>query len=282
MWPAPKFISKEMKMKKKLLAASLAVAMMFTGAISASAEDVQEPTEEMYTTMAMPAGELAGRVFFKENKTTLSFSAKKKIRRVIREIEGDYSLTIKGFARFGETKTRDFLSKSRAMTVKRYLWTLGVDVEIQTVAGWAPAEKGVRDSARRAELFVTPEINETFDLTLFPLNREDATCPFGWALFEGEVSVLENPYDSLYYEDRCTSVTGGNWSDLPAGTYTFVLDYVSFHDCYTSPVLNDVQFRGVWSIDCQIKGDNTVTVYSYEFELVENTMISGPIWFTEV
>jgi hypothetical protein len=267
-----------MKMRKKLLAASLAVAMMFTGAISASAEDVQEPTEEIYTTMAMPAGELAGKVFFKENKTTLSFSAKKKIRRVIREIEGDYSLTIKGFARFGETKTRDYLSKSRAMTVKRYLWTLGVDVDIQTVAGWAPAKKGVRDSARRAELFVTPIVITTYDLTLAPVYTPQASCFVGWALYEG--SVLENPIDLLPDQNVCADLSGDNWTDLPSGTYTFVLSYASELDCYSDPILNDVQYRGAWSIDCQLIGDNVRTVYSYEFELDEDMAITGPIWIT--
>jgi OmpA family len=273
-----------MKMRKKLLAASLAVTMMFTGAISASAEEVIEPTEEMYTTMAMPAGELAGRVFFKENKTTLSFSAKKKIRRVIREIEGDYSLTIKGFARFGETKTRDYLSKSRAMTVKRYLWKLGVDVDIQTVAGWAPSEKGVRDSARRAELFVNPEVNDnqTFDLQLNPLHLDQVwICPVGWSLYEGEYVEGKEVLDTSDYNDECSDTYGGDWTDLPAGTYTIILGFEHDANCESDAVLADSNFIGYWVHSCPL-GAVEASMYLYEFELDEDMTITGPIWINEV
>lgn len=251
---------------------------MFTGAISASAEDVQEPTEEMYTTMAMPAGELAGRVFFKENKTTLSFSAKKKIRRVIREIEGDYSLTIKGFARFGETKTRDYLSKSRAMTVKRYLWTLGVDVDIQTVAGWAPAEKGVRDSARRAELFVNPRVNTTFDLTIAPFHLDPASiCPSGWTLLSGGEGL-----GGVFNSNRCVDNPGGEFADLPTGSYTLEVGF-SHIDACDSARLSDVSILGQWvNMGCTPMGDGYYTIYKLEFDLDQDKTVSGPVWFSEV
>jgi hypothetical protein len=266
-----------MKMRKKLLAASLAVAMMFTGAISASAEDFQEPTEEIYTTMAMPAGELAGRVFFKENKTTLSFSAKKKIRRVIREIEGDYSLTIKGFAQFGETKTRDYLSKSRAMTVKRYLWTLGVDVDIQTVAGWAPAEKGVRDSARRAELFVNPLENTSFDLTIAPFHLDPASiCPSGWTLSsDGE------PVGGNLYSNRCSDNQGDEFTNLPSGSYKLEVGFAHLDTC-DSARLFDVSILGQWvNMGCSPMGDGYYTVFALDFELDQDKTVTGPIWFIE-
>ena len=269
-----------MKMRKKLLAASLAVAMMFTGAISASAEEVTEPTEEMYTTMAMPAGELAGRVFFKENKTTLSFSAKKKIRRVIREIEGDYSLTIKGFARFGETKTRDYLSKSRAMTVKRYLWTLGVDVDIQTVAGWAPGEKGVRDSARRAELFVNPEVNDnqTFDLTITSFHLDPSSiCPSGWTLLSDGEPVAGN-----LYTNRCNDNQGDEFTNMPSGSYKLEVGFAHLDAC-DSARLFDVSILGQWiNLGCTPMGDGYYTVFKLDFELDEDMIITGPIWINEV
>lgn len=273
----PKIYKQGKKMKKKLLAASLAVAMMFTGAIPASAEDVQEPNEEIYTTMAMPAGELAGKVFFKENKTSLSFSAKKKIRRVIREIDGDYSLTIKGFARFGETKARDYLSKSRAMTVKRYLWTLGVDVEIKTVAGWAPAEKGVRDSARRAELLVNPVTIKTFDLTIASLHLDPSSiCPSGWSLIKNGETLR-----STLFSDICVDNQGDEFTDLSGGNYVLEIGFAHIDEC-NSPRLSDVSIIGQWiNLGCSPFEDGYYTVYRLDFELDEDMTVTGPIWFIE-
>jgi hypothetical protein len=266
-----------MKMKKKLLAASLAFAMLFAGAISATADDAQEPNEEIYTTMAMPAGELVGKVFFKENKTTLSFSAKKKIRRVVRELDGAAVITIKGFARFGEVKSREYLSKSRAMMVKRYMWKLGVDLEINTVAGWAPAEKGVRDSARRAEIFVIADDSETFNLTVAPFHLDPASiCPSGWTLSSGGDYV-----GGELIEDRCVDASGDEFTDLPSGSYTLEVGFAHLDTC-DSARLSDVSYIGQWTnMGCVPMGDGYYTVYKLDFELNQNKTLTGPTWLIE-
>lgn len=227
--------------------------------------------------------ELVGKNFFAKNSHDLTFSAKKKIRKIVRTNPGvEFSIT--GFAQYSETKNRGYLSKSRALHVKRFIRSLGFEGTVNVKAGWAPDVKGSKDSARRTEIRIK-ELS-TFSLKLNDLYIDtDWICPFAWAVYTGEVTIEDGleaeTYDRMInnaaYNGMCEENYGFELADLEAGTYTVVVGY--FHDAYCGvSSLTDADYVGNWQPECyEMLGDEG-TYYFYTFELDENLVLNGPDW----
>lgn len=255
---------------KKILSLMAALVLAFGSVSAANADPV-------YTA----EWELVGKNFFKKDSSKLSFDAKNKIRRIVRTNPGvEFSIT--GFAQFGETKNRGYLSETRALNVKRFIRDLGFDGPVEVKAAWAPAEKGSKPSARRTEIRIK-ELG-TFSLTLNDLYLNgNWICPEGWQLFSGSVSIADlgsDLNDRLVamdmYDNFCNENTGYTNPELEAGTYTFVLGYDQDASCEDG-LLSDGDYVGNWVQAC-FDGN----LYFYTFELDEDLTLSGPDWSSYV